>query len=534
MYFDCLCEVGPRSDKDPAAPWSVRDVLRWMDHCGIDGALVGHTLTRTNDLVDARRRLSDEIAVAPKRLFPLWSIVPPDAGDIDESPDDLLKAMEEANARAIKLFPRSHIYPFLPALIAPFMETLAAHGIPVLLDYPELPDGSTAVFTAMDDFLSAFPRLDVVLQRASWGCQRIVTALMGRHLNLHLELSKMQHNRGIEVYLERFGADRLLFGTGLPAMSAGAARAWIDYAQISDDAKEKIAGGNLSRLLRGLTPRRAAASEPDTLRDLARRGRPLAGIEVLDAHCHVLHEGADSVGGYVMYRGDGDGLVELMDVTGVDTTALMSWVGPLGCDMVEGNDIVARAMAKHPGRFLGVAYINPSHHSRDELMAEVRKRVEDQDFVGLKPYHNLGLKYNDDLFAPCWEYANDRGLYALCHIGGKGGGVDVIGELAERYRGMQWIIPHTGGSFGMARQVAGVMKSHPNIWAELTLTPVTNGVIEWLAGEVGDDRILFGTDAPMRDPRPQFGWVVWSDLPEKTRRRILGGNFRRLLGMRRA
>jgi hypothetical protein len=25
------------------------------------------------------------------------------------------------------------------------------------------------------------------------------------------------------------------------------------------------------------------------------------------------------------------------------------------------------------------------------------------------------------------------------------------------------------------------MKQRPNVWAELTLTPVTNGVIEWLA-----------------------------------------------------
>jgi len=64
------------------------------------------------------------------------------------------------------------------------------------------------------------------------------------------------------------------------------------------------------------------------------------------------------------------------------------------------------------------------------------------------------------------------------------------------------------------------------------LTPVTNGVIEWLAAEVGDDRILFGTDAPMRDPRQQFGWVVWADLPPASRRRILGANFQRLLGKR--
>jgi predicted TIM-barrel fold metal-dependent hydrolase len=77
------------------------------------------------------------------------------------------------------------------------------------------------------------------------------------------------------------------------------------------------------------------------------------------------------------------------------------------------------------------------------------------------------------------------------------------------------------------------MKEHPNVWAELTLTASTNGVIEWMVSEVGDDRILFGTDAPMRDPRPQFGWVVWADLPATSRARILGGNFHRLLAMKR-
>lgn len=85
----------------------------------------------------------------------------------------------------------------------------------------------------------------------------------------------------------------------------------------------------------------------------------------------------------------------------------------------------------------------------------------------------------------------------------------------------------------MAREVVAGMKLHQNIWAELTLTPVTNGVIEWMVSEVGDDRILFGTDAPMRDPRPQFGWVAWADLPVESRKKILGANYMRLLSMRR-
>ena len=85
----------------------------------------------------------------------------------------------------------------------------------------------------------------------------------------------------------------------------------------------------------------------------------------------------------------------------------------------------------------------------------------------------------------------------------------------------------------MARQACQVMAEHPNVMAELTLTTVSNGIIEWLAMNAGADRILFGTDAPMRDPRPQFGWVVWADIPVESRKRILGENFKRLLAMRR-
>jgi predicted TIM-barrel fold metal-dependent hydrolase len=31
--------------------------------------------------------------------------------------------------------------------------------------------------------------------------------------------------------------------------------------------------------------------------------------------------------------------------------------------------------------------------------------------------------------------------------------------------------------------------------------------VEFLVEATGADHILFGTDAPMRDPRPQLGWV---------------------------
>jgi predicted TIM-barrel fold metal-dependent hydrolase len=235
-----------------------------------------------------------------------------------------------------------------------------------------------------------------------------------------------------------------------------------------------------------------------------------------------------------MHRGDAEGLLEINSHVGVRRTALVSWVGPLGSEPVEGNDIVARAVAAHPDRFLGVVYINPTHLSEEALTAELRRRVEEQGFVAAKPYPRAGLKYSDPLYTACWQYVDRLGLYVLLHLGDGAGGVDTVAELAAEFSNAQWVIAHSGGSFAFAREVTAGMKAHQNIWAELTLTPVTNNVIEWMVSEVGDDRILFGTDAPMRDPRPQLGWVVWSDLPLESRLRILGGNYERLLGMRRS
>jgi predicted TIM-barrel fold metal-dependent hydrolase len=75
-----------------------------------------------------------------------------------------------------------------------------------------------------------------------------------------------------------------------------------------------------------------------------------------------------------------------------------------------------------------------------------------------------------------------------------------------------------------------VIKRFPaNVYAQLNFTAVTNGVIEYLVEQVGEDHVMFGTDAPMRDPRPQAGWLVFTRLPERVKRKIFGENFEKIL-----
>jgi predicted TIM-barrel fold metal-dependent hydrolase len=58
---------------------------------------------------------------------------------------------------------------------------------------------------------------------------------------------------------------------------------------------------------------------------------------------------------------------------------------------------------------------------------------------------------------------------------------------------------------------------------------VTYRVIEFMVEHIGADRVLFGTDQPMRDPIPQFGWMAYSHCSVAEKKKMFGLNMQRIL-----
>ena len=59
----------------------------------------------------------------------------------------------------------------------------------------------------------------------------------------------------------------------------------------------------------------------------------------------------------------------------------------------------------------------------------------------------------------------------------------------------------------------------------------TPGVVEQLVNEAGADRVLYGSDIPVMDPRAQIGKIITAEISDEAKRQVLGGNARRLLGL---
>ena len=102
---------------------------------------------------------------------------------------------------------------------------------------------------------------------------------------------------------------------------------------------------------------------------------------------------------------------------------------------------------------------------------------------GLKPYNpKTGIAYNDPAWSTWFEYGNRHHLYCLLHPSPNF--TAELDELAAKYPDMTMIIAHTGGSFVTARQGIEAALKFPNVVLEITLTPVTYRVIEFMVKHV--------------------------------------------------
>lgn len=521
LYFDSFVQVGKFGYKHREHKWSTEHILEEMDRCGIAGALITHGLAKTHSPQYGNRLLDDELAKSP-RLFGCWTILPDHMNDFPP-PEEWIEIMREKDIRAVKIFPESHYFTPDARTMDHVFSSLASASIPLLVNAAEV------TLPMLEGILQRHSDLTVLLQGQSWSMERKLFPLMDECTNLCIEFSNLQSNRIVEMAYERFGADRLLFGSGMPMKSPGAARAFIDYARIPDDAKRKIAGGNLIRLLGGVLPPPAPMPDQDEVTRRASRGLPIT-IPVLDSHTHLIEEGGGTGSGFPMLYGGIEDMVDLYRSIGIQKMCIAPWVGINGGDSETANAISEKTIRQYPDMVEAFALIDPNY--TENVEKEARIWHQEKKFKGIKPYYYLSrTRYTDPVYAPWWRIGNELRLFSLVDPGliNDSDYVEQIDELATTYPEVNFFMDHAGRTFEVAELYAQVAKKHNNVTLQLTYTSVTLGVIEYLVREAGADKILFGTDSPMRDPRPQVGWLAYANLSLENKKKIFGGNYQHIL-----
>ena len=237
--FDANCGFGPYMTRVFRSAGTSAELLEEMDWCGVETALVYHTAMRFDVPAVGNERLLKEIEGNP-RLVPTWTLLPSQTGE-QPHVSALIEGMRDNGVRALRLFPQDHRYFMDAATWGDQMAVYEERRIPLFIK-----DSLDNIGTLM----GAFPHLVVITANQGINpMDRYAWPLAEKFPYLYFDTSAYLVDGIIEEFCNRYGASRLLFGSGFPDHASGAALLALEHAEISDEGREAIGHGNLTRIL---------------------------------------------------------------------------------------------------------------------------------------------------------------------------------------------------------------------------------------------------------------------------------------------
>ncbi len=194
------------------------------------------------------------------------------------------------------------------------------------------------------------------------------------------------------------------------------------------------------------------------------------------------------------------------------------------------NDDTYRLMRRYPGVVTGFCHLNPTLGER-AVMRETDRCVA-RGFRGLKL--EIANNARDACMRPLMTAAARHDLVVLQHawsmtkIRQRSFHTDPedVATLAKRFPDVRIIMAHLTGC-----GVRGVLavKSCPNVFVDTSGAAPEAGIVEFAVEQLGAGRILYGSDAPIRDFGVALARITGSRLDAVSQRKILHDNARALL-----
>ncbi|MDH7485825.1 MAG: amidohydrolase family protein [Anaerolineae bacterium] len=206
--------------------------------------------------------------------------------------------------------------------------------------------------------------------------------------------------------------------------------------------------------------------------------------------------------------------------------------------MDEGYDKAVAAYQSSGGRILSCAFYNP-HYPQEDL-EWVRRCLDHEAFVGIKIHPPLVECYgHDERWEPIWRLASELGVPIVTHSWWvsdynpvqRYATPDQFEGYVRAFPDVNLILGHAGGRYEGHRAAARLARSYPNVYMDLSGDSYSFGLVEWLVGQVGAERILFGSDLTMIDGRTTMGRVLDADVSAAAKALILGENAGRVFGL---
>ena len=278
---------------------------------------------------------------------------------------------------------------------------------------------------------------------------------------------------------------------------------------------------------------------------------------IIDCHCHVLPPEflgrranllAQDATFSALFSKPGSAmagvtdLMQAMDRDGISRSVIMG-IGWVGQDLArESNDYMIESALAHGGRLSAFCSLNPAWG--DAAVTELERCAKD-GAVGIGELHADSQEFDimdRARMAPVMDAARNLSLPVLVHasepVGHQypGKGETTPGKLyrfIENFPDNVIVCAHWGGGLPFYALMPEVPEVIKNVYFDTAVSPFLYRpqVVRTVVDLIGPDKILFGTDFPLIQPKRLLRYVEEAGLEQAAHDAILGGNAARLLGL---
>jgi uncharacterized protein len=236
-------------------------------------------------------------------------------------------------------------------------------------------------------------------------------------------------------------------------------------------------------------------------------------------------------------------LIAAMDEDGVDRSVVMGigWTDQGVAQ--EANDYLIDAINRYPDRLTGFAGVNPAWDGN--AAAREAERCAGAGLQGIGELHPSSQGYDlgdESITGPLMEVVRERRLIVTTHSSEPVGHIyqgkghtrpDMLWQFITQYPDVTLVCAHWGGGLPFYALMPEVAEALNNVYFDTAASPFLydKRVFDIVAGLVGAEKILLGSDYPLLSASRLIRQVQESGLSDTDRNAILGGNAARLLGL---
>lgn len=242
MKIDCHTHIGKNSaayrpkEVENEIEKTSQDLLSSMKENGIECSVVFSLPVLPQMLFQENMLLLNNVR-EKRQLIPFVFLDPRDK-------QYCLPLLDTLSFAGIKLHPLAHGYVVSHPLCYPVLEFAAEKNYPVLIHSGW---GELGSLRYIEKLVRVFKRLKIIIAHMVLpDCLDVVA----RNDNLWIDTSYAQHVRRIEQAVQICGADKIIFGSDYPFSDQKLESLKIEFARISDEAKEKIFHLNIKNLIK--------------------------------------------------------------------------------------------------------------------------------------------------------------------------------------------------------------------------------------------------------------------------------------------